>query len=273
MRDVTQEDRAAILSRMKGLEPGRDDMLREAGRLLSALTGAAAVVTTPRPNEEHIAQLRFLELREDAVLAVIVTSSGAVQNRVVPLPAPLGRSELERVNNYLAELTGERSLAEVRQHLAREMEDQRGEYQLLRQRARQIVEATSASGQHRGDIVIEGQGRLFDRPEFADADKLRGYLRAFEEKEKLLAMLDRTLAAGGVQVLIGSETELADVSDVSVISANYRQSGTPLGALGVIGPTRMDYAKVVPLVGFTAQCMTELLTGVAEDKDDGRDLS
>jgi heat-inducible transcriptional repressor len=267
MRDVTSEDKAAILSRMQGLEPGRDDIIREAGRLLSTLTGAAAVVTTPRPNQDKLAQLRFLPLREGVALAVLVTGSGAVQNRVVPVGEGLGPQELERVNNYLAELVDGRSLAEIREGLAREMDDERGQYAVLRERARRVVEATTQSAENRSDVVIEGQGRLFDRPEFSDVEKLRGYLRAFEEKERLLAMLDRTLAAGGVHVLVGSEANLADVQDVSVISASYGQLGSVAGALGVIGPTRMDYAKVVPLVGFTAQCISELLSGTSQDDE------
>ena len=101
------------------------------------------------------------------------------------------------------------------------------------------------------------------------AEKIRAYLRTFEEKERLLSLLDRTLASGGVQVLIGAETELNGVLDISLVSANYGQPGGGRGALGVIGPTRMDYAKVVPLVEFTARVMGQILEGgEAAEQDD-----
>lgn len=269
MREVTAEDREAIVSRLRRIRPG-DDVIRETGKLLASLTGAAAVVTPPRAETDPIAQIRFIPLRDGELLAVVVTRSGVVQNRVVPfgsMPAP---EELDRIHNYLAELIGGRTLDEVREALALEMASERGQYDQLRRRARDLFESAVATTEAKPEVLIEGQGRLFGRPEFSDAEKIRGYLRAFEEKERLLELLDRTLAAGGVNVLIGSETNLTDVHDISVISAVYRGSGSATGTVGVIGPTRMDYAKVVPLVGFTARVMSDILerdgkTDEAED--------
>jgi heat-inducible transcriptional repressor len=260
MREVTTEDRQAIVTRMRQLDPGRDDVMREAGRLLSTLTGAAAVLTAPRLDEERLAQLRFIPLRPGQLLAVLVTRSGVVQNRAVPVAEELPVNELERLNNYLGELVAGRTLEELRTEVARQMENERSDYHLLQDRAADLLGHASRAAQDvPTQMVIEGQGRLFDRPEFTNVDKVRGYLRAFEDKERLLVLLDRTLAAGGVRVLIGAETELEDLADVSVVAAHYGEAGAPGGSLGVIGPTRMDYAKVVPLVGFTAQVLSDLL--------------
>ena len=112
---------------------------------------------------------------------------------------------------------------------------------------------------------------LFDRPEFSDSENIRRYLRTFEEKERLLGLLDSTIAAGGVQVLIGSETELEEVPDISLISASYQRSGRTAGTVGIIGPTRMDYGKLVPLVGFTAQVISDVLDGVHSDEEEPDD--
>lgn len=268
MREVSAEDRAAILARLRSLRPG-DDVAREAGRVLSSLSGAAAVVTPPRPEEEQLAQLRFLPLRPGELLAVIVTRTGVVQNRAVRASGDYDPSELDRLHNYLSEiLAGGRTLEQVRASLAEEMDSERGQYDQLRRRARELLDAAVASVEARPSMLIEGQGVLFDRPEFADAEKIRSFLRTFEEKERLLELLDRTLAAGGVQVLIGSEAQLGDVQDISVISASYGRAPAGAGTLGVIGPTRMDYAKVVPLVGFTARVLSELLAGDEETDDD-----
>jgi len=267
MREVTSEDRGAILARLEELEPRRDDVLQEVGRLLASMTGAAAVVTEPRPEEERLAQLRFLPLRPGEILAVMVTRTGVVQNRVVPVREDIDPAELERVHNYLSRLVENRTLLEVREALAREVETERDEAALLRGQVRQIVDATLQE-RNRGQLRIEGQSQLFERPEFATVDKVRSYLSTFEDRETLLELLDRTLVAGGVQVLIGSEAKLRDVSDISLISASYRRDGTGTGALGVIGPTRMDYAKVVPLVSFTAKVVSDLLRGDPEETDD-----
>lgn len=261
LRDVAAEDRAAILARMQQLRPGVDDVLREAGRLLSSLTGAAAVVTRPRGEMEHLAQIRFMPLPEGSMLAVIVTRTGTIQNRILPLPEPIDPGELERIHNLLADVARDRSLtlSDMREELARAMANERDEYQRLRRRAKQFIDATAAATIRTEEVIIEGQGLLFDRPEFSDSEKIRGFLRTFEEKERLLDLLDRTIAAGGVQVLVGSEANLVEAPDIGLISTSYRTNGVRMGTLAIVGPTRMDYAKLMPLVGFAAQVTSDVL--------------
>lgn len=269
MREVTVEDRAAIVARMQQLEPGKHDIMRETGKLLSALTGAATLLSPPRLEQEQLSQMRFVPLREGQMLAVLVTEAGTVQNRVVRVSETIDGDELERVHNLLSELVGDRTLREVREELAERMATERDQYDELRQKAQQIIDATLQSrDEASSEVLIEGQKLLFDRPEFVDSQKIRAYLETFEEKQRLLELLDRTLASGGVQVLIGAETELGELEDISLVSANYGQAGTSRGALGVIGPTRMDYAKVVPLVEFTARVMGQVLDGGGPEPDD-----
>ncbi|MFN7701080.1 MAG: heat-inducible transcriptional repressor HrcA [Deltaproteobacteria bacterium] len=272
MRDVSDRDRAAVLARMKQLRPGVDDVVREAARMLASLSGAAAVVSR-RADREAIAHLRFMPLGERRLLVVVVWQSGAVQNRVIEIAEVLAPEELERLHNYLLELTGARaesegglSLAELRAALADAVAKERDAYDGLRRRAKEIVDAAAAAPST-DSLVIEGQGALFDRREFSDPEKIRRFLRTFEERERLLGLLDRTHAAGGVQVLVGSEAELDAADDVGVISSTYRAHGVPSGSLGVIGPSRLDYAKLMPLVGFTAQVVSDVLDGHSLDGD------
>ncbi len=257
MREVGETDRAAILARMGQLRPGVDDVMREAGRLLASLTGAAALVTRPRPELDALAQLRFVPLGGASVLAVIVTRSGTIQNRVVALPEALDASELERLQNYVTELAQGKTLAELRAALAEAVASDRGAYDRLKRRARQMVEAAVSPDAR--EVVIEGQGALFDRPEFESSEKMRAFLRAFEEKERLVGLLDRTIAAAGVTVLVGSEANLVDVPDIGVISAAYRAGGHGAGTVGLVGPTRMDYGKLMPLVGFMSEVISDVL--------------
>jgi heat-inducible transcriptional repressor len=267
MREVAEADRAAIIARMSTLRPGIDDVPREAGRVLAALTGAAALVTRPRTELDALTQLRFVPLSGTSVLAVIVTRSGTIQNRVVTLGDVLEPSELERLQNYVSELATGRTLTELRAVLAEAVAGERGQYDRLKRRAKQVVDAAATTEPR--DVVIEGQGTLFDRPEFESSEKLRAFLRTFEEKERLLGLLDRTIVATGVTVLVGSEAKLADVSDIGVISAPYRSSGQGAGTVGIVGPTRMDYGKLMPLVGFMSDVMSEVLDpGEHDDGDD-----
>jgi len=268
MRDVSDEERQTVLKRMNDMRgAGQKEILRETGHLLSSLTGAVTVISPPKAEEAALAQLRFMPLNAGAILAVIVTQSGAVQNRVVPAPEAPNGQELERVNNFLAEhLTGQ-TLAGLRARLTEQMADEREQYVQLRAKSAQILEATASQTSLSAQVVIHGQGRLFERPEFSDVEKVRRYLRTFEDQERLVGLLDRTVMAGGVQVLIGSETNLTDVSDISLISTDFSPSGDAKGAVGVIGPARMDYGKIVPLVEFTASCVA----GALDDPPDSED--
>ena len=166
-----------------------------------------------------------------------------------------------------AEVVAGRTLTDARAQLVARMQSERGEYDALKRRAKELLDGVSRSADAR-DVIIEGQGRLFDRPEFSDPEKIRGFVRAFEDKEQLLELLERTMTSGGVQVLVGSETNLAQVPDVGMISADYRTGGVQAGSVGIIGPTRMDYAKLMPLVAFTADIVGEALDKGGHDDDD-----
>ncbi len=258
--EISSAHRTALIRRLQNLEPG-DDAVRETGQLLSRLTGTATIIAQPPVAESSLDQIRFMRLTGGRTLAVLVTRSGAVENRVVVTELDVGDRELERVNNYLADLVGGRTLREVRDALAVRLATEEGQYRALRRQARRMVEATVEGQMDTGRVVIEGQGALFDRPEFGDAEKIRRYLSAFEEKQKLLELLEQTLEVDGVQVFIGSEAALDEVDDISVISSPYRRDGARIGSFGIVGPTRMDYKRYVPLVGFAADVLSDVLDG------------
>ncbi|NOQ82863.1 MAG: heat-inducible transcription repressor HrcA [Myxococcales bacterium] len=258
--DISNAHRTALIQRLQDLEPGAD-AVRETGQLLSRLTGTATIIARPPVAEAILDQLRFMRLSSGRTLAVLVARSGGVENRVVVTELDVDGHILERVNNYLADLVGGRTLRSVRDVLAVRIATERGQYQVLREQAQRMVQATVEGHVERARVVIEGQGTLFDRPEFGDAEKIRGYLNAFEEKQKLLELLEQTLLADGVQVFIGSETALDGVGDISVISSPYRRDGTSVGSFGIVGPTRMDYRKYIPLVGFAADVLSDILDG------------
>lgn len=258
--EISAAHRAALLQRLQDLEPGAD-AVRETGQLLSRLTGTATIIARPPVVEAALDQLRFMRLSRGRALAVLVTRSGAVENRVVATEMDVDDHNLERVNNYLAEVVGGRTLRSIRDVLANRLATEQGQYDVLRRQAQKMVDATVEGQVERAQVVIEGHGALFDRPEFGDAEKIRGFLSAFEEKQKLLELLEQTLRADGVQVFIGSEAALDEVRDIGVITSPYRRDGSSIGSLGIVGPTRMDYREFIPLVGFAAEVLSDVLDG------------
>lgn len=264
VREVTGDHRREIVERLDNLN--RDDLLNEATDLLSSLTGVASLITRPDAEHEHLAQLRFLPIGQEQVLALLITRNGVVHNRVLRIES-VDPIRLEKLNNFIAEqLERETSLVELRSLLTKQNDAERARYDELSKYAQELLDAT-VGGNSESQVEIKGQGRLFDQPEFIDVDKVKNYLRAFEQKEKLIVLLDKTIAAGGVQVVIGSEAHLPGVEDVSVVAASYHTNSST-GTLGIIGPARMDYAKVVPLVGFTANLITRMLAGDETDAED-----
>ncbi len=233
------------------------ERLLHTGKVLHRLTHLAAVVALPRLAQEVFREIRFIRLRDDRVLAVLVTGAGLVQNRVLTVEVDVTQAELDRAGNYLESiLEGTGTIAEVRQRIEAALVEERAAYDQLQARALELGrEALEASPGAASEVIVEGAASFLDVPEFADATKARGLLEALEGKELILRMLERAEDASGIQIFIGAESELAG-EDVSVVVASYRRGETVLGTLGVIGPTRMDYGRVAPLVGYTASLLT-----------------
>jgi heat-inducible transcriptional repressor len=234
-----------------------DDPLRETGKLLSELSGAAAVVAAPTTELRALSQLRFIPTRPGQLLAVLVFTDGSVENRFLPVEEDVADPELNRIHNLLADVIEGRSLGEVRDLFVRRLADERLAVDALRRKAFELGSLAIGDVSRRGDLVIEGQARLMDLPEYADVERLKNVMRALADREELVRLLEKTLEAGAVTVFVGSEAEGLGAGELSLVVAPYTDHGRVAGAVGVLGPTRMDYAKVMPLVDATAAAMSE----------------
>jgi heat-inducible transcriptional repressor len=252
-----------------------DDLAAGASRTLHHLTRHAGVVATPRPRQERLRRLEFVQLREGRLLAVLISRTGRVQNRLLTLDRSYGESELVQAENYLNHLLNDLTLEEARAKITVEMEAQRTALSQLEERALALgskamqLEARDPSapagggGTHAAILHLEGQASLLEEPTLAhDLGKIRALFRALDEKERLLSVLDKALAAEELTIFIGAESGIYD-PELSIVAAPYRREGEIVGALGVIGPTRMDYSRVIPLVEFTARAV-----GLALDPQD-----
>ncbi|QQR90942.1 MAG: hypothetical protein IPJ88_04215 [Myxococcales bacterium] len=166
--------------------------------------------------------------------------------------------ELEQLHNYLDACVSGQSLRKLQQKLREEIVAEHGAYRVLLEKMAAVVSAATAE-EPEPELLIEGQEALFQHPEFKDAETLRAILRTLEGKTQLLELLNHTIAAQDVQVAIGTEMHVDSSKDLSVIYANYGVQGSTEGTVGVITPRRIDYGKIVPLVGYTAKVMSEIL--------------
>ncbi|HEY6562529.1 MAG TPA: heat-inducible transcriptional repressor HrcA [Polyangiaceae bacterium] len=266
VRQLSADDVSKITEWFADMPPGAD-ILRETGRLLSEMANAPAVIVRSRAEQRTLVKVRFIPTRVGEVLSVVVLSDGTVENRFIAVERPLLESELERLHNMLEEVTEGRTLAAVREYFAQSLNEHRDELAALKKLGFSLMTAAIACAPLHTSLVIEGQSRLFDQPEFSNAEHVRELMRALEDRESIVSLLDRTLATSRVQVFLGQETTETVGYPMTVIAAPYHEEdGSPAGAVGIIGPTRMDYPAIVPLVGATADAMSLAL---ARSRDGG----
>ena len=230
---------------------GTQALLGSTSELLAAMTHFAGMVSVPKRESFAFRQIDFVALDPQRVLAILVFADGEVQNRVVQVRRAFSPSELEQAANYLNAHFAGQSLAVIRAALLRELRDARSEMERLLASSLALAEQAFAPARE-DDMVVAGQTRLLGLQELGDLDRLRALFEAFAEKRELLQLLERTAKAPGMRVFIGEETGLAPLEGMSLVTASYGRDGQVLGVLGVIGPSRMAYERVIPVVEATA---------------------
>ena len=234
------------------------EVMNAAGKALSSLSKQVAVVAAPAPEQEVYRHMEFVLLEPGLVLVVFVAKSGGVQNRLIEVESDITKDDLEKYTKYLNDLLADLTLREVRDRVAREMAQEKVRFDMFLSNALTLGQAAFDSSNH-GDVIVQGQSNLFGLPEFSNAARLRQIFEAFEEKSILLRLVEKALTAQGVQIFIGSESEMSDLQELTAVTSPYGTQDSPLGALGVIGPTRMDYSKVIPIVAYTAKLVSRIL--------------
>jgi heat-inducible transcriptional repressor len=251
IRSLSAGEQDEIRERLTGAGE-RPDLMQRTSKLLRELSHLAVVVQTPRPASDVIEHMEFVRLREGQLLAVISTTTGHIENKLVGIDFVVDPGELDRINNYLNDLVGGLTLEKLKIRLAEEIGRVRTEHDHLVARA--LTLAAAAVPQGEPQVFVDGQSNLLSGE--TDLERAKVLLRTLEEKDMLEKLLDRTLTAPGICVFIGAEANLADLTDVSVVAAPYGGDDRPLGTIGVIGPSRMNYSRVISLVDFTAEMIT-----------------
>jgi heat-inducible transcriptional repressor len=241
-----------------------DATLKSASKVLSDLSTHTVVLMTPRVDAFVLRHIEFLRVNPTSLLAVLVSTSGKVLNKLLSPVEPVSNEDLERITNYLNNKLDGRTLSEVRKLIAAELASERTAYDALAQRALRLQ--AEAMPKDEANVLIAGQANLLDHVLTEEPPsgpgRLKALFRALEDQRILLRLLEQTEVASGIQVFIGAETAVPELKEHTLVAASYGPGEQPVGALGVIGPTRMNYSRVIALVDFTAQ----LLSGVIAQK-------
>lgn len=257
--EPSAQERAAIESQVSAGGP-IEEALAAATAALSGLSACAGLVLVPK-REPVLRQFGFVWLSAEQALAVLVGSDGSVENRVVDLPRGMTPSALNEAANYMSATLSGLTLAEARTRIAREIGQGKAALDAAAQEliARGLA-IWSEDGAQRPVLIVRGQANLIDASAAEDLERVRQLLDELEGKEEIARLLDSARAGSATRIFIGSENKLFSLSGSSVIAAPYRgQEGRVVGVVGVIGPTRLNYARVVPMVDFTAQTLSRLI--------------
>ena len=265
--DLSRDERSAIEKQIIGSGRASEDVLTQATSLLSGLSHCAGLVVADK-QESFLHHIEFVSLSSDKALAVLVGVDGSVENRLIDMPAGLPPSAMTEASNYLSAKLRGRSLEGALAEILKEVEGQRAELDVLSAKIVAVGLATlSARPEIGGDLgdnkilIVRGASNLLDNIEAqSDLERIRTLFDEIERRGDLIKLLELAKAGEGVRVFIGSENKLFSLSGSSVVAAPYADAkGTVVGVIGVIGPTRLNYARIVPMVDYTARVVGRLL--------------
>lgn len=256
--EAAAEIRRQFDRQFEAVQDGSKALIATASQLLSSVTRLAGVVTLPRAQQASVTQIEFVGLSENRVLVVLVFNDREVQNRIIQLERYYSPDELKRASNFLNEHVRGRTLGQVRAEILRQIQETHEHMnQLMKDTiavAKKVFDV-GPGGDENLEYVIAGQTNLMGVAEMSNVERLRRLFEAFNEKRDFLNLLDHSLKAEGVQIFIGHESGFQVLDDCSIVTAPYAAGDSVMGVLGVIGPTRMAYERVIPIVDLTAKLL------------------
>lgn len=258
LRPLAEPEKQRIQNFLRESNQEVEDLLKTTSKMLAVVTEQAAVVSQPKSSATVFKHIEFIRLRDNLVLMVLVTEAGLVQNKIIEIEDNLYQSELDRLTQYLNELLSNLTLDQVKRKVLEEMKKDKEDFDALLSKALEISNQAFQE-ESVGEVYIEGRTNLMQYPEFSQIETLRALFKAFEEKSILIRLLEKSINASGIQIFIGSETQINEMEGCSVITASYTKGDYPIGTLGVIGPTRMNYDRVIPIVDYTAKVVSKIL--------------
>ena len=259
--DLAGDDRAKIDQTMGSNDDDVGTLLDRVGSALSGLTHGASLVLTPK-HEAPIKHIEFVSLAADRALVVLVFGDGHVENRVFTPPPGQTPSSMREATNFINAVAQGRTLSELGAAIAREVKSRRQEIDIL---ARELIDSGAAMWENKGEsterLIVRGRGNLISDEDHADLDRIRTLFDDLERKRDIADFLELTDEGEGVRIFIGSENKLFSLSGSSLVVSPYMNADRKIiGAVGVIGPTRLNYGRIVPIVDYTAQLVGKLIT-------------
>jgi heat-inducible transcriptional repressor len=256
-QSVSDRDRRYILDSLRD-DRDADHLMSSASHLLSELSRQVGIVVTPVMAETRLKVIDFVPISGNRLLAVVVSSSGFVDNKVIETDEPLSREDLVRIANYVNATFGGLTIREIRNRLLILMSDERAQMDRLLTQTLALAKK-GFDPEPTPEVLVDGTNALLGQPELASVERVRRLFDTFADKARLVRLLNECMGGQGVRVFIGDESDLTSDLDFSLVATTYGPPEQPLGTLGVFGPSRMDYTRVIPLVDYLGERLTQAL--------------
>ena len=240
----------------------RKNIVKNTNEILSNITGLTGLISLPTQKNMELKQIDFLNLSDNKILAILINKNNDVENKIINLENSYSASELQEAANYLNKIISGQSLHHIRKILLNELDDMRKDMNSIMSSAITFGKKLFLDNDDTNkddDLLVSGQTRLMNCKELSDIEKLKTLFEAFSEKNNILHLLDKSISSDGVKIFIGAESGYNVLDDCSVVSAPYKFDNDVVGVLGVIGPKRMAYDRVIPIVDITAKLLTDAL--------------
>jgi heat-inducible transcriptional repressor len=259
-RQLNKQQKESIREALQNKPQDMRDLLHRTSRILSQYCRQAGVVLWPRLTVTRFKHLEFIRVGHSHIMVILISKSGLIQQTHIEWPEEITQAELDKYSQYVNELLQDVRISNLKERILMEMRSEKGLFDQLFSRALEMAQRAIQSTMEGSDVYIDGQANLFNNPEFADVERMRRILETFEDKSRIIRLLDVTLKAStGIQIILGTESEFQEMEEMSLVSSPYGHGDTPMGVLGVIGPLRMDYSRIIPVVEFTAKFLSQIL--------------
>lgn len=246
-----------IYRRLEILRNDINMLLNETTRTLSLLSHYLGVAMSPKPNMTTLKRIELLKYRADQIVAILFTDEGLIKNKIISLGSEITQRDLNRIAGYLDSKFSGYTLAEIRSRVIKEMAKEKDMCDSLISKAMKICKETFCFPQ--GEVFVSGLSEVLELPDFSDLEKIRELSRAIEDKHTIVKLLDKISELDGIQIVIGSENSMDEMKKFSVVVSTCKEANRPIGVIGIIGPTRMDYSRAIYIVDNTAKFITKML--------------
>ncbi|MHB8109234.1 MAG: heat-inducible transcriptional repressor HrcA [Syntrophorhabdaceae bacterium] len=234
-----------------------EELMADASRVLATISRFASIVLEPKVNTMVLKEVEFIRMSRNTILMVFVTTSGMVHRRFVDTSEDIEQAALDDMKHYMNERFSGMPFYQLKDNILKDMSKDRERFQNLYRKIQSALDVLVGDAEKR-EIYIEGASKMIGIPEFSDVATLKELFKALENKERLIQLLDQYLSKEGINVILGSESDMKGMEGMSIIASAYRIDRDSYGVLGIIGPMRMDYSRLIPIVGYTAQAVTDL---------------